>query len=189
MHINNSSPSRSHQPEPQLPSLSTTPSVQPGCCLALSDPLIAHLCTLLPSPSALVLSIGSGYGLLEAILLHPPYNINIVGVEVHPSPNTYLPSENHHEVAGSRFLEPLAKEAQVWMFVYPRRVGLVEEYLREYGTKDTGSVEVMIWIGPTSDWEDYKGCFRNWEVETRSADEVGGRSWEIISVARRKKGT
>lgn len=72
------------------------------------------------------------------------------------------------------------------MFVYPRRVGLVEEYMKEYGTKGTGSVEVMIWIGPTSDWEDYKGCFEDWEVESRSADEVGGRSWEIISVARRK---
>ena len=72
------------------------------------------------------------------------------------------------------------------MFVYPRRVGLVEEYLRKYGG-ETGAVEVVVWIGPTSDWGDYKGCFAGWEVEARSADEVGGRAWEVVSVARRKK--
>ncbi|KAF1970228.1 hypothetical protein BU23DRAFT_395967, partial [Bimuria novae-zelandiae CBS 107.79] len=165
-----------------LPCLSTKSTVYPGCCLALSVPLLAHLHALLPQPPALTLSIGSGYGLLEAILLNPPYNVNIVGVEVQPSPNTHLPHTRHRTVPGSRFLEPLAQEAGVWMFAYPRRVGLLDEYLREHGG---GKVEMVVWIGPTMDWEDYRGCFEEWQVEAKSAEEVGGRAWEVIAVARK----
>ncbi|KAJ4289858.1 hypothetical protein N0V90_011191 [Kalmusia sp. IMI 367209] len=176
---------------PCLPTISTTtPIVHAGCCLALCTPLLAHLHTLLPA-FGLVLSIGSGYGFLEALLAAPPYNLNIVGVEVEPSPNKYLPEGRHRTVVGSRFLEPLAREAEVWLFVYPRRVGLVEEYVREVaGCVDgkEGQVKKIVWIGPTRDWEDYKGCFRGWDVEMKRLDEVGGRVWETIAVAWNKEG-
>ena len=168
-----------------LPSLSPKPAVHPDCCLALSAPLLAYLTALLPPPPALTLSIGSGYGLLEAIILNPPYNANIIGVEVQPSSNAYLAPPHHRTVAGSRFLEPLALEAQAWMFVYPRRVGLVEQYLSEYARRD-GKVQTVLWIGPTADWEDYKGCFDEWDVDAKSADAVGGRPWEVIAIARTK---
>lgn len=69
------------------------------------------------------------------------------------------------------------------MFVYPRRVGLVEEYISSLGA---GSVGVVVWAGPTADWEDYKGVFDGWDVEIRGADDVGGRAWEVIAVARKK---
>ena len=57
---------------PSLPSLTDRPAVYAGCCLALSTPLVAHLHSLLPKAPALTLSIGSGFGLLEALLLAGP---------------------------------------------------------------------------------------------------------------------
>jgi hypothetical protein len=175
------------QTDPQqhtLPRLVSTPKPYPGCCLALSTPLVAYLCTLLPYRPHLILSIGSGYGLLEALLLSPPYSLNVIGIEVQPSPNIYLHSSNHKEVIGSRSLHELAAETEAWMFVYPRRVGIVEEYLKTYGD---GRVQCVLWLGPRADWEDYKSVFgKQWAVEVKAADEVGGRAWELIAVARKK---
>lgn len=172
-----------------LPGLCDTPKSYPGCCLALSRPLIGFLLTILPPSPDLVLSVGSGYGLLEALLLQPPHKAHVVGVEVQPSSNRYLPPENHALVIGSRFLEPLADEAAAWLFVYPKRVGLVEEYIRSHGK---GNVRHIIWIGPKADWADYEGCFAVaagdtvWNVKTQSADVVGGTSWEMIAIARKE---
>ncbi|KAH7355914.1 hypothetical protein BKA66DRAFT_368022, partial [Pyrenochaeta sp. MPI-SDFR-AT-0127] len=166
-----------------LPLLSERPTVYSGCCLALSRPLIAHLHTLLPPQPKLILSIGSGFGLLEALLVAEPYSSHVVGVEVEPSPNIYLPASHHHIVHGTRFLEPRAGEATTWLFIYPRRVGLVEEYMAHYGE---GKVEQIIWAGPRADWDDYARCFAAWHVHVQSADKVGGRAWEIISIVSKR---
>lgn len=177
-----------HVPPP-LPSLSEQPSLYPASCLALSRPLLAHISTLCQatssSPSPIV-SVGSGHGLLEALLLAEPYSLDIVGVEVQPSPNRYLPASHHRTVTGTRFLDPLAAKSAVWLFVYPRRVGLVEEYLVAYGDSD---VKRIVWIGPTVDWSDYKACFDDgaWCVRVSSAEEAGGRAWESIAVATRAR--
>ncbi|KAJ4402464.1 hypothetical protein N0V91_007178 [Didymella pomorum] len=165
-----------------LPRLNDRATVYSGSCLALSTPLVAHVHSLLPLTPALTLSIGSGFGLLEALLIAAPYSSNIVGVEVAPSPNTYLPQTSHRVVHGTRFHEPLAAAAEAWLFVYPRRVGLVTEYLMSYGHD---AVQKIIWIGPQADWDDYKPCFAEWEVHTENADEVGGKAWELIATARR----
>lgn len=176
----------SHLPPPQatsLPTLTNKATVYSGCCLALSAPLVEHLHSLLPRSPALVLSIGSGFGLLEAILNSPTYNAHIIGVEVEPSPNTYLPLTHHRAVHGSRFLEPLAAGAEAWMFVYPRRVGLISEYMVAHGRD---KVHMIIWIGPQADWDDYKGCFaQGWTTQTRSADEIGGKAWDMVATVRR----
>ncbi|KAF1938358.1 hypothetical protein EJ02DRAFT_354701 [Clathrospora elynae] len=169
----------------ELPPLTATPSAYPGCCLGLSAPLVHHLCSLLPPSPSLTLSIGSGFGLLEALLAAKPHANHVIGVEVAPTSNIFLPAADHRVVHGSRFLDPLAAEAAAWLFVYPRRIGLVREYLAEYGE---GAVERVVWAGPQADWEDYRGCFEGWGVETRSAGEVGGRAWEVIAVARRRHG-
>ncbi|KAF2711067.1 hypothetical protein K504DRAFT_501001 [Pleomassaria siparia CBS 279.74] len=182
--VNHDPPASSTFEQPALPKLSSTPTVHPGCCLALSAPLLTFISSVLPPPPHLALSIGSGYGLFEALLLASPYTLNIIGVEVHPSPNQYLPPSNHESVSGSRFLHPLAAKAKAWLFIYPRRVGMITEYFDAYG--DT-HVETVVWVGPKADWEDYKGCFgQRWTVDVESVDEVGGRAWELIALARKK---
>lgn len=166
-----------------LPQLTDKATVYSGCCLALSTPLVAHVHSLLPPAPALTLSIGSGFGLLEALLIAAPCSPKIVGVEVVPSPNMYLSRANHRVVHGTRFHEPLAAEAEAWLFVYPRRVGLVTEYLTSYANL---AVQKIIWIGPQADWDDYKGCFVDgWELCTTGADKVGGKAWELIATARK----
>ena len=169
-------------PPSPLPPLTNTPTSHPSSCLTLSAPLLTHLSSLLP-PTALTLSIGSGTGALEAHLLALSHNI--IGLEVSPSPNKYLPQAYHCVVTGSRFLDPMAAEAEVWMFVYPRRVGLVEEYIKEYGQ----SVRKIVWAGPRGDWEDYKGVFEGWGVQVWNAEDVGGTAWEMMAVAKRKGAT
>jgi hypothetical protein len=166
----------------ELPVLTTTPTAYSGCCLALSEPIVAHLASLLPQPPSLTLSIGSGFGLLERYLITKPHAYHVVGVEVEPSSNKFLPSSNHRIVHGTRVLEPLAAEATTWLFVYPRRVGLVREYLERYGRD---RVDRVIWAGPKADWDDYKSCFAGWNVNEQGADQVGGRAWELIAVAHR----
>ena len=37
-----------------------------------------------------------------------------------------------------------------------------------------------------NDWDDYKSCFAaGWEVRTQSAQEVGGKAWDLLAVAQR----
>ncbi|EUC45252.1 hypothetical protein COCMIDRAFT_96079 [Bipolaris oryzae ATCC 44560] len=168
---------------PPLPRLVATPTAYSGSCLALSPQLIAYLQTLLAPPPCITVSIGSGFGLLEAYIMNGPDTFHIIGVEVAPSPNKYLPSSHHRLVTGTRFLEPLAETARIWLFVYPRRIGLIQEYMATYGQ---GAVERIIWAGPKADWDDYRACFANWTLQEQEADMVGGRAWELIVVADKK---
>ncbi|CBX93598.1 hypothetical protein IAQ61_008325 [Plenodomus lingam] len=164
-----------------VPVLTAVPTAYSGCCLALTRSLVHYFNSLLPRPPSLALSIGSGFGLLETYLVTEPYTVHLIGVEVAPSPNSYLPADNHYAVHGSRFLCPLAADATAWLFVYPRRAGLVREYLAEYGD---ASVNLILWAGPKADWDDYKSCFSGcWQVQVHNADEVGGSAWELIVVA------
>ncbi|KAF2280464.1 uncharacterized protein EI97DRAFT_430182 [Westerdykella ornata] len=176
----------SESPPPPLPTLTDAPKTFSGCCLGLSLPLLNHVHMTLSAAPGLVISIGSGYGLLEALLLSRPYSVNIIGVEVQPSSNQYLPPSHHRVVAGSRFLDSSALKSAVWLFVYPKRVGLVGEYVKAYGM---GLVQKIIWAGPKLDWDDYRPVFLDksagmiWRVETRSADEIGGHAWEMLAIA------
>ncbi|EOA88672.1 uncharacterized protein SETTUDRAFT_76620, partial [Exserohilum turcica Et28A] len=165
-----------------LPPLLESPTAYSGSCLALSNRLVAYLQTLLSPPPCFTLSIGSGFGLLEAYLMAGTHGLHVVGVEVEPSPNKYLPASHHGVVNGSRFLEPLAAQAAAWLFVYPRRVGLVQEYMAAYGER---SVKRIVWAGPKADWDDYRACFAGWHVQEQEAHEVGGHAWELIVVANR----
>ncbi|KAF2016762.1 hypothetical protein BU24DRAFT_392131 [Aaosphaeria arxii CBS 175.79] len=171
---------------PALPEFTQDPIPYPGCCLALSKSLLTYIHSILPTSPSLILSIGSGYGLLEAALLQAPYTLNVVGVEVQPSPNKFLPSLHHRCVPGSRFHEQLAGQASAWLFVYPRRIGLVQEYLALHGKSH--SLKMVVWMGPRADWEDYKGCFGDdWNVCIKAADEAGGRAWELIAIAKKSQ--
>lgn len=92
-------------------------------------------------------------------------------------------------VPGTWALHPLAKEAEVWMFVYPRAVGLVGEYLKQYGPEE-GKVRKIVYLGPRADWEEYEKRLRDngCSVHVWGAEEVGGRAWEVVGVADCKSG-
>lgn len=168
---------------PPLPQLTSSPTTYSGSCLALSTRLVEYLQTLLAPPPCITVSIGSGFGLLETYLMSGTHGLHIVGVEVEPSPNKYLPSSHHRIVNGTRFLEPLAAQATTWLFVYPRRVGLVQEYITAYSQE---GVEKIVWAGPKADWDDYKPCFTGWHLKEQDAGSVGGHAWELIAIASKK---
>ncbi|KAI0424244.1 hypothetical protein F5Y09DRAFT_324938 [Xylaria sp. FL1042] len=167
-----------------LPSLTDEPMRHPGCCLSLSQPLLATIRTLLqsitglpPSTSlnnksssdahesasrpepALILSIGSGTGLLEELLhvylnygvchltgrdspLPTPNHPNasastqdwrVEGVEVNRAVNIHLPEDRINQVAGTWAIhESRARDSAVLMFVYPRDGALVRRYIEVF---------------------------------------------------------
>ncbi|KAI0453905.1 hypothetical protein F5B21DRAFT_264554 [Xylaria acuta] len=158
-----------------LPLLTCEPTRHPGCCLSLSEPLLATIRALLdPAPHlnkkgcdgykpelqsepALILSIGSGTGLLEE-LLHVYLNHGddddalvhsnsakswrVEGVEVNPAVNIYLPEDRINHVRGTwAVLETRAREAAALMFAYPRDGAMVHRYIDTFMTSSTGAVD------------------------------------------------
>ncbi|KAJ8128977.1 hypothetical protein O1611_g4655 [Lasiodiplodia mahajangana] len=145
---------------PTLPPLRDEPTRYPGCCLSLSNRLLATIGSLLNSSHdlvhptslthnepALVLSIGSGTGLLEELLHAYLNNLNththvpeerikswrVEGVEVNPAVNTHLPEDRINYVAGTwAVLSTRAREATALMFVYPRDGALVRRYVEAF---------------------------------------------------------
>ncbi|KAK4171387.1 hypothetical protein QBC36DRAFT_391148 [Triangularia setosa] len=146
---------------PPLPKLSTAPTRHSSSCCSLSLPLLSLLNTLLPPPR-LALSIGSGPGLLEALLLHhyPNRSNNFYGVEVSaPKPvNIFLPEQNTLTVTGTWAVidNGLLRDAGGLLFVYPRQPSLVRAYLENW------KGEVVVWIGPRADVEEFGPVFEEW---------------------------
>ncbi|KAI1275005.1 hypothetical protein F5Y07DRAFT_371454 [Xylaria sp. FL0933] len=166
-----------------LPSLTDRPTRHPGCCLSLSQPLLATIRALLQSiPAAphspslnqkkssdelepasqlappLILSIGSGTGLLEE-LLHVCLNENdgarhqtgpspasvptrdwrVEGVEVNHAVNIHVPEDRINQVAGTWAIhEPRARDATALMFIYPRDGALVRRYIEIFMAAEDG---------------------------------------------------
>ncbi len=145
--------------------LSDRPTLYPDCCCSISRGLIQTLLSILPSDPELTLSVGSGSGLLEALLLRQSRKLNVHGVEVSSSVNKYLPEERTQLVAGTWALASSAKDASAWIFVYPREVQLIEKYIQSYGK---GIVRQIIWIGPLADREEAETTLleEGWNAET-----------------------
>ncbi|KAI0969050.1 hypothetical protein F4678DRAFT_178539 [Xylaria arbuscula] len=151
-----------------LPSLTAEPTRYPGCCISLSQPLLASIQTLLPSISstssrpekksgaehdsvlqpspALLLSIGSGSGLLEELLHNYlnqdslTRNWSVEGVEVNRAVNAHLPEDRINQVAGTwAVLASRARDAAALMFVYPREGALVRRYIDMFMTSSPGT--------------------------------------------------
>ncbi|KAI0418214.1 hypothetical protein F5X98DRAFT_122761 [Xylaria grammica] len=146
---------------PSLPSLTDEPTRHAGCCPSLSQHLLSTIAALLHSttavaattpastgaqsrgPAPLVLSVGSGTGLLEELLhaylnQHPPTPSaisssipwRVEGVEVNPAVNVHLPEDRINHVAGTwAVLESQARDAAALLFVYPRDGALVRRYV------------------------------------------------------------
>lgn len=117
----------------------------------------------------MTLSIGCGSGLLEALLLHDYPAINIHGVEVSQSLNKYLPEERLQLVRGTWDIAPSARDASVWLFVFPREPGIVQKYVQVYA--GSAVTETVVWIGPLADYKEYEGLLdeqvwsrKDWEL-------------------------
>ncbi|KAG2419985.1 hypothetical protein HFD88_004782 [Aspergillus terreus] len=168
---------------PIIDRLSPSPEMFPDCCLAISRTLITYLASILPQKPGFTISIGSGSGLLEALIAHCHPTVRVEGVEVNSSVNRYLPEEDIHVVGGTWGLHSRVSQARAWMFVYPREPKLVTKYLDEYSDK----AEVIVWLGPRVDWADYEPCFRESAFsEVSLPADVGVAPYEMLVVLERK---
>ncbi|EXF75870.1 hypothetical protein CFIO01_11385 [Colletotrichum fioriniae PJ7] len=150
-----------------LPPLTNEPQRHPDSCLTLSLPLIKALHAQLPPAPDLTLSIGSGTGLVEALLdslagtqegqnlTQAPYAAlqasGSSSSQASPAPRAALnltsieiaPSPNtyhpcHRTVPGTWALDPAAAEAKAWVFVYPKQVALVRKYMEAFASNESG---------------------------------------------------
>ena len=110
------------------------PKHLPELCCGVSEKLIRLLLDHLSGDGSLVLSIGCGSGLLEAILLRAAANaqksVKLCGVEVPSCSVPHLPEDCILRVSGIKELYPDAVLASTLLFVYPREPELVESYIQ-----------------------------------------------------------
>lgn len=164
-----------------LPCLTTTPVHHSDCCASLSSTLVSKILRFLPPRPAFTISIGSGTGLLEALILQARPEVHLEAVEVlGVTLNRYLPEESIHVVFGTWDLCPRASKATVWMFVYPREISLLRKYFDELAAHD---VELLVWLGPRADYpamNQFMSSF--WAIETFDGC---GSQYELLAVWRR----
>ena len=152
------------------------------CCLSISQTLLEILLTVFVhhgnsqrAGEEVVLSVGSGTGLLEALLQdhidrHRPVGsanpLTIEGVEVEqsgsaaPSVNKYLAEQHMNMVRKTGDVSPrlLASNTTCVIFVYPRQTSLVLSYVETLSSSRSLVVSV-VWLGPIADWGDFRPCF------------------------------
>lgn len=189
-----------------LPTLTNTPLRHPDCCVSLSSILLNkitdNLCESIQS--GLVLSVGSGAGLLEALLYamwtsssaSHTKNLLIEGVEVmssatsdFQSPNKYLAEQCFATVKGTWAVSSRIKHAKALMFVYPRSTKLVCLYIQE-ASLFSGPLHVILWLGPNCDWAEFKSCFTNkgWvPVQIIGGREAGLAEYEMMAIVKKLK--
>ncbi|KAM7186158.1 hypothetical protein V8F20_011496 [Naviculisporaceae sp. PSN 640] len=180
----------------QLPDLhSTTPHPirHQASCASLSLALLQLLNDVLPAPPSLTLSVGSGPGLIEALLLHHfPSRATLITL---PLPQTELSSEDNHSdsneddiIQGSfygvevknpksvnRYLpqENVLTVTGTWALpaenILSRVEGLLFIYPRQtslirlYLERCT-NLKTVVWIGPRCDEDEFTKPLREWGV-------------------------
>jgi hypothetical protein len=157
------------------------PVRHPHCCLSLSSTLLSLLSKIAQEGSAgttetrVILSVGSGTGLLEALLTqhagqqhHDTKQMTLIveGVEVpqpgtDATPNLYLPEQHFTTVRRSWEISPRLGDTDVVavMFVYPRQPALVSQYVRAVLEGGGETERAVIWLGPVTDWDEFGKCF------------------------------
>lgn len=152
-----------------------------GCCLAISRPLLQILLATLPRRPDLILSVGSGSGLLEGMLLHLSCDeLNLFGVEVPSCDCAYLSPKQVLRVTGTRSLHPDAILASVLMFVYPRVASLIASYIDACAD---GALERLVWLGHRSDWADCENIIDDSFAEVDVIADAGVSDHDIMVVA------
>lgn len=158
----------------------SSPIHLPDCCSSLSLSLVKHLALLLPPDPLLTLSVGSGFGLLEALLLRQRPTLDLKAVEVPSTNNRYMPVKKMEIVSGYRDLCGLAADASAWMFIYPRDASLLQKYVQAFGHR---KCELIIWIGPKADELETDFLGEKWIKE--DFEECGLKEYETIALWRR----
>lgn len=196
-------------PTLELPRLQDAPARHPNCCLSFSSKLI-HILTRIfsstanPDGTSTVLSIGSGSGLLEALLLahvgaqdnSGATDFNVEGVEVQqlsgkPPVNRYLPEQAIYTVRGTWDVVSRLQDSDVTalMFVYPRQPALVAEYIKAVAEQGL-RIQAIVWLGPMADWDVFEPCFmandkQQTELDKMQGAEAGLDGYEMMAVLRR----
>ncbi|RYP61863.1 hypothetical protein DL771_009982 [Monosporascus sp. 5C6A] len=198
-----------------LPEITDEPRHYPDCCLSISRGILDVLTDTFrtAAETGLVLSIGSGSGLLEALLqsrwatvsalasasasdnttaaattISAAASPRIEGVEVRASVNRYLPAAAVGTVRGTWEVSPRARSdptVAALLFVYPRSPALVSRYLRE------AAASVAVWLGHRSDWPDFEPCFAGAPGFGGAVEVVGGCAaglveYEMMAIVRRR---
>ena len=215
-----------------LPVLYEKPVHHAACCLSLSTPLLIFLhdtitnidstrthCVV-PAPTnagissipslphqgqPICLSIGSGTGLLEALLQQQINNNRssevtnrtflIRGVEVASAAklNCYLYNDVFDVVPGAwaTFKSALDPDVKAWLFMYPRQPTLVLKYTEMLQARAERADQLMriVWAGPRADWSDYEEIFQGlseWCTKLLPGNSCGLLQWECVAVIERQ---
>jgi len=159
----------------------------PDCCLYLSKSLVDAVWEDLPPEPKITLSIGSGSGLLEAILTAPGNKcIECVELETLREIDKYIAEKAMHYVSGMQSLCERAGHADAWLFVYPRDPALVSRYIERFGN---GSVGKIFWLGPRQDWDDLvvKLAEQNHAAFHSPYQRHAVVGWEVYGVIEKRK--
>ena len=152
-----------------LPQVTEKPQQHGDCCLGISTALLDALTRAFhtSAPTFHVISIGSGSGLLEALLLakwvssEQSQNLTIEGIEVCSTSDTglnrYLPEDCSTTVRGTWEVSLRAQQAGSLLFVYPRDPELISRYLQF--CVNSNNLRSIVWLGPKADWENFSHCF------------------------------
>ncbi|RMY71211.1 hypothetical protein D0862_14638 [Hortaea werneckii] len=176
-----SSPSSSANQMHLYDQLCTSPKHFADCCVGISQPLLATLASRLPPSPALILSIGSGSGLLEAMLLkHSEKPLDLFGVEVSSCVNKHLPPDRLIKVPSTTSLHSDAMLVSSLMFVYPRMPALIAAYL---DASTGGALEQVVWLGHRSDWPDFESVMRSRSSSVDIIEGAGLCDSELLVVA------
>ncbi|QDS73595.1 hypothetical protein FKW77_001552 [Venturia effusa] len=164
-----------------LPVISDVPRHHPDCCLSLSTRLVwqigqHHL------PGSTIISIGSGSGLLEALLQEQYPRTRVIGVEVNDMVNKYLSPGNSTTVKGTWDIYDKSSKDDTWLFVYPRSSGLISRYLQLLTVPRS-----ILWLGPRKDWEEFRSPFLAFgDFGIEEIGDAGLASYETMFVMKRE---
>lgn len=162
-----------------LPQLHDEPINLSCCCSSLSSRLITNLGSLLPHSRALTLSVGSGSGVLEALLTKEYPDLHIIGVEVDVGVNDFLPPEKFCTVSWTGAVHGLVEHAEALLFVYPRDWTLVRRYLAA-----VHGLLVAVFVLPQADLDVLTGLISAAGGLQETILGAGLRSWEVMIVFR-----
>ncbi|KAL8725948.1 MAG: hypothetical protein Q9166_007025 [cf. Caloplaca sp. 2 TL-2023] len=135
-----------------------------------------------------------GHGLLEAHLLRTYPTFNILAIDIVRKEPQYLPPERIRVLQNGTPTASVDEEilqAETWMFIYPRDLGLLGWYVRRYTHERKGKVKIVVCICPRMDLEEVeRGMHGEWKGmgewrEVLDEEENGLKGYEALVVWRR----